>query len=91
MKYRIHYANGKHENVVTDETREQLLAQCKPIVDVVQLEEDDAGKKQAAIQADGGSGEQLAASQAEGNSASGGEGVSVENKKRKTTSKKGQA
>ena len=91
MKYRIHYANGKHENVVTDETREQLLAQCKPIVDVVQLEEDDAGKKQAAIQADGGSGEQSAASQAEGNSASGGEGVSVENKKRKTTSKKGQA
>ena len=91
MKYRIHYANGKHENVETDETREQLLAQCKPIVDVVQLEEDDAGKKQAAIQADGDRNEQSAASQAEGNSASGGEGVSVENKKRKTTSKKGQA
>ena len=91
MKYRIHYANGKHEDVVTEETREQLLAQCKPIVDVVPLEEDDAGKKQAAIQADGGSGEQFSVSQTEGDSTAGGEGVHVENKKRKTTSKKGQA
>ena len=39
MKYRIHYANGKHENVETDETREQLLAQCKPITEVVCLDE----------------------------------------------------
>ena len=91
MKYRIHYANGKHEDVVTEETREQLLAQCKPIVDVVPLEEDDACKKQAAIQADGGSGEQSSVSQTEGDSTAGGEGVHVENKKRKTTSKKGQA
>ena len=91
MKYRIHYANGKHEEIESDETREQLLAQCKPIVDVVPLEEDDAGKKQAAIQADGGSGEQSSVSQTEGDSTAGGEGVHVENKKRKTTSKKGQA
>ena len=91
MKYRIHYANGKHEDVVTDESREQLLAQCKPIVDVVQLEDEGASKKQATVQADGSGGEQPAAGQAEGDSTAGGEGVRVENKKRKTTSKKGQA
>lgn len=39
MKYRIHYANGKHEEIESDETREQLLAQCKPIIDVVSLED----------------------------------------------------
>ena len=39
MKYRIHYANGKHEEIESDETREQLLAQCKPIIDVVCLDE----------------------------------------------------
>ena len=88
MKYRIHYANGTYEEVVTEETREQLLAQCKPIADVILLEEESAGKKQAAVQADGGSGEQPAASQAKGDSASGGEGIRVEDKKRKASPKK---
>ena len=38
-KYRIHYANGTSEEIVSDETREQLLAQCKPITEVVCLDE----------------------------------------------------
>ena len=80
MKYRIHYANGKHEEIVTEETRESILAWAQPIVDVTLLEEESAGKKQAAIQAD---------SQEERDSSSSGEGVHVENKKRKPSSKKG--
>ena len=70
---------------MTEETRESILAWAQPIVDVTLLEEDDACKKQAAIQADGGSGEQSSVSQTEGDSTAGGEGVHVENKKRKTT------
>ena len=81
MKYRIHYANRKHEEIVTEETRESILAWAQPIVDVTLLEEESAGKKQAAIQAD---------SQEERDSSGSSEGVHVENKKRKTTSKKGQ-
>lgn len=89
MKYQIHYANGTSEQVESEETREQLLSRAQPILDVTELEKPDARQEQATIQVNGGGGEQPAASQAEGDSAAGGEGVHVENKKRKTTSKKG--
>lgn len=88
MRYRIHYANGRTEEVETSETREQLLAQAQPILDVIALEEEDAGKKQAAVQVDGGSSEQSQAGQGKEDSSDGGEGVHVENKKRKVAAKK---
>lgn len=39
MKYRIHYANGKTEEVESEDTIDQFMAQAKPILAVIQLGE----------------------------------------------------
>ena len=66
-KYRIHYFNGQIEEIESEETQEALMAQTKPILAVVLLEEKDARKEPSAVQVDEGSGKQPKTRKAKGN------------------------
>ena len=71
-KFLIIYANGQREEVTTEESREQLFAQCKPIIDVVEVETENASQEPSPVSSDEGGGSQPKAGKAKGNKPKGG-------------------
>ena len=77
MKYQICYANGTRTTIESELSRDELMRQAIPLLDVIYIEEPHASKEQAAIETDGGSSEQPKAVEIEGNPAISGEGVPI--------------